>query len=253
MFAGSWYGGLESGNWQKEGKAGRRSKRQKSKLHQVGGAYFERRVNYKLGLELLRQAAALGDDDFRRQCRELMGFHASTRERLVILDQFYRELLGKLPPIRSVIDVACGFNPLAWPWISSSGSFSKEVSYWAYDIYADMVGFIRGFMDIVGMNGKAEVRDVLSNPPTQPVDLAFILKSLPCLEQLDKTAVPKLLDSLQAKYTVISFPIHSLGGREKGMVQNYEAQFLGWMAGRGWKFSRYEFSSELAFLVETEV
>ena len=68
-----------------------------------------------------------------------------------------------------------------------------------------------------------------------------------------ETAVPRLLDSLQAKYLLISFPAKSLGGRSKGMVQNYEALFEGWLEGRDWAVKRFEFENELAFLVETNL
>ena len=81
------------------------------------------------------------------------------------------------------------------------------------------------------------------------VDLALLLKTLPVLAQVDKTAVPRLLDSLQAHYLLISFPAKSLGGRNKGMVENYEAQFYQWATGRNWQIKRFEFASELAFLI----
>ena len=56
---------------------------------------------------------------------------------------------------------------------------------------------------------------------------------------------------LQAKYLLVSFPAKSLGGRQKGMVQTYEAQFEGWLEGRGWDVKKFEFENELAFLVVT--
>ncbi len=220
----------------------------KGKLHQVGGAYFDSKVNYAQGEALLQAAADLGDTQLLRQvCRKLMRRHASTRERLDILDEFYTTILADLPPIHSLMDVACGFNPLAWPWMS----LDNRVTYYAYDIYADMVGLLQAFMEIAGINGRAEVRDVLTDPPTQPVDLALVLKVLPCLEQLDKIAVPTLLDALQARHLVISFPAHSLGGWPKGMVRNYQAQFQEWIVGRDWRVKRFEFPSELVFLVQT--
>jgi len=94
-------------------------------------------------------------------------------------------------------------------------------------------------------------QDVAGQPPTKKADIAFILKTLPVLEMVDKTAVTRLLDNIQADYLLISFPTRSLGGRGKGMVQNYERLFAGWAAGRGWHSQRYLFDGELAFLVET--
>jgi 16S rRNA (guanine(1405)-N(7))-methyltransferase len=77
----------------------------------------------------------------------------------------------------------------------------------------------------------------------------MMLKTLPVLAQIERTAVCRLLDSLQTSYLLVTFPVHSLGGRQKGMAQNYEAQFQAWAEGRNWAVQRFEFASELAFLV----
>jgi 16S rRNA (guanine(1405)-N(7))-methyltransferase len=221
----------------------------KTKIHQVGGAYFLSSPDIGRSLERLRRAAASGDPgDLRQICRELMSVHASTKERLEILDEFYTTTLAGLPQIRTIIDLACGLNPLAWPWLP----LGDEVEYYAYDVYADLIDMVQGFMEIVGIKGRAEIRDVIGDPPTQQVDLALILKTLPCLAQVDDTAVPHLLDVLRARYLLVSFPVRSLGGRSKGMVQNYEAQFHTWAAGRDWKIERFQFSSELVFLARTD-
>lgn len=218
----------------------------KNKLHQVGGAYFETRINYKKALVQL-DAAAGDAAAFRAVCRKLMGLHASTRERLPILDDFYATVLAGLAP-RTILDVACGLNPLALPWMS----LAAEAEYFACDIYADMVRFVNEFMSITGVRGAAEWRDVISDPPAQPVDLALLLKLLPVLAQVEPAAVSHLLDALNARYLLISFPVASLSGRSKGMVANYEEQFHSWAAGRSWRIQRFSFATELAFLVECD-
>lgn len=212
----------------------------KNKLHQVGGAYFASKVNYEKALERLQETA-----DLPHTCRDLMRLHTSTQERLPILDTFYTTTLAGLPPIHKVLDIACGFNPLARPWMP----FTVETEYIACDIYSDMIAFIEGFFALAGVRGRAEVRDVISQPITETADLTLLLKLLPVLEQVDKTAVPRLLDSLQSRYLLISFPVHSLGGRHKGMAENYEEKLMGWLNGRSWAWQKFLFSTELAFLV----
>lgn len=236
---------------QRELDAGRNTKeaikQTKNKLHQVGGAYFPAAVDYTKALALLRDAAADGDEAFRIACRRVMEQHASTRERLPILDTFYATTLADIPRPSVVLDIACGLNPLAWAWMP----FDSQTTYLAYDIYGDMVAFLQQFMALAEINGRAEVRDVVHDPPREAADLALILKTLPCLEQIDKTAPARLLDSLQARYLLVSFPARSLGGRRKGMVENYESRFQQLIDGRGWDVKRFEFSTELAFLVKT--
>ena len=215
----------------------------KNKLHQVGGAYFEAKVDYEAGLQMLRETT-----DLPATCRILMQHHASTRERLPILDEFYRTIFAHLPPIYRVIDVACGLNPLAHSWMP----LPPDAEYLAYDIYGDMIDFVNEFMKVAGIKGKAEVRDVIGRPPTTPADLILILKSLPCLEQVDKLAAEKLLAGLSGRYLLITYPAQSLGGRRKGMIANYTDHFHTLAQGRNWQVQQFEFETELAILVETQ-
>lgn len=228
----------------------------KNKLHQVGGAYQPGRIDYGKGLEMLREMATStslstgvsSPDQLRAACDQLMHAHASTRERLPILDEFYQTTLADLPPIRTVLDLACGLNPLAYPWLP----LPPDVQYTAVDIYSDMLHFIQQFFAIVGINGRTEQRDIIGNPPTEPADLILLLKTLPCLEQVDRQAAANLIDALNGRFLLISYPAQSLGGRSKGMVENYTRQFEALADGRSWQVQKFEFATELAFLVTTD-
>jgi 16S rRNA (guanine(1405)-N(7))-methyltransferase len=218
----------------------------KNKLHQVGGAYLEGEAHYAVWLDELRETSRSGDrGDFRKACARVMSHHSSTRERLAILDRFYATTLAGLPPFRSVLDVACGLNPLAIPWMP----LAENAEYYAVDIYQDMVDFLNRFMALLPIQGHAQAGDVLQACPAQPVDVAFVLKTLPCLEQVDKAAGRRLLDAINADHLLVSFPVHSLGGRSKGMAANYEARFRELVADKDWAVKRFEFVTELVFRV----
>src|SRR5579863_4701210 len=92
----------------KQGKLKEAIKATKNKLHQVGGAYLEGEMPYAHWLDELRDESLQGEEGIRQACIQMMGYHASTRERLPILERFYTTLLAGLPPIKSVLDVACG-------------------------------------------------------------------------------------------------------------------------------------------------
>ncbi len=217
----------------------------KNKLHQVGGAYWDS-ASYAGWLDRLRRARSAGDDvELRRICREAMGQHSSTRERLVILDSFYTRTLAGLPPPRVVLDLACGLNPMAIPWMP----LAQKVQYYACDMYTDLAGFLNEYLRIMGIQGQAEACDVLQSAPGIRADLALILKTLPCAEQLDRAAAARLLDVVQADHLLVSFPVRSLGGRDKKMLENYEAHFQELLLGKPWVVQRFEFPTELAFLV----
>ena len=217
----------------------------KNKLHQVGAAYLPAQTHYKQWLGELRQAAGRGEADLRSTCARIMSYHASTRERLPILERFYLTAFREIGPVHSVMDVACGFNPLAIPWMN----LPPEAPYFAYDIYEDLTAFVGEFLLVLGRPGKAEARDVLHGLPSEPVDLAYLLKAIPCLEQLDPNAGSKLLEGIKARYLLVSFPVASLGGKERHMVTNFEARFRELTRDKGWSVQRLTFESELAFLL----
>lgn len=226
----------------------------RGKLHQIGGAYLSGKETYGRWRDELGKALQSGNREIvLAACRRVMAHHASTKERLPILDQFYNTLFANLPPIASILDIACGLNPLALPWIPPA-SLAPGATYCAYDIYSGMVGFLNEFFALIReqgyeIEGSAHACDILTACPTQPFDVALVLKTIPCLEQVDKSAGYRLLRALNAKYLVVSFPIHSLGGKNKGMLGNYETHFRELVTGENWEIERFEFATELVFLV----
>ncbi len=218
----------------------------RNKLHQIGGAYFKRQENYiKFQDELTQLPQDIMAEPVRRFCISKMGSHASTAERLPILEDFFNTCLESISPVRSILDLACGMNPLSIPWIP----LDKGFIYHACDIYMDMLAFIQSFFIRFEINGRALPCDLTAKIPKEKAHLAFILKSIPCLEQIDKTIGLRLLDGIQADHILVSFPVSSLGGRKKGMADYYQNHFYEMISEKSWKIIRFEFTTELAFLV----
>lgn len=230
-----------------KGRGGKEAlKATKRKLHQVAGAYLDAGLHYDAWLEALRAAHLEGAEPFHKVCAQVMKHHASTRERLPFLDDFYAPLLAGLPPIRNVLDIGCGLHPLALPWMG----LPDQVEYLALDVYEDMAAFLNGFFALLPIRGRAEAHDVLHAPPTQRADLALLLKTIPCLEQVDKEAGRQLLTTVPANALLVSFPAQSLAGRRgKGMEVNYAARLQDLVAGTGWHVERFDFPAELVFRI----
>lgn len=224
------------------------TKSTKNKLHQIGGAYFPRQPNYNALLAELEEAVERDPESIKTVCREIMQQHSSTKERLPILDEFYTTIFEDLPAINSVLDVGCGLNPLAAPWMP----LEEKARYYACDIYQDMIDFLISALDLLSVRKVIYLCDATAFPPSDKVDLALALKVIPCLEHLDKRIGLRMLEGFQAKYVLVSYPIKSLGGHEKGMKENYETHFTEMIAGKGWEYKKYEFETELAFLLEKE-
>jgi 16S rRNA (guanine(1405)-N(7))-methyltransferase len=218
----------------------------RNKLHQVASSYREKPIPFNLlERELLDLPSDLAIPGVRSFLQSTMSLHISTAERLPILDRIFGETLRELPPITSVLDLACGLNPLAIPWMP----LEKTVQYYACDVFTDMLSFLNQFFSHFALKGSAFACDLTTAIPQHEVDLAIALKTIPCLEQVDKQVGIRLLEQVKARYLLISFPAHSLAGKSKGMVRNYEAHFLNLVAGKTWELTRYEFPGELVFLV----
>ena len=55
------------------------------------------------------------EPELKSACRDILTLHSSTRERLPILDRFYRAVFEITGQPASILDLGCGLNPLACP------------------------------------------------------------------------------------------------------------------------------------------
>ena len=222
----------------------------KNKLHQIFGAYWHDQPAFADWLTLLQEAQ--GDEQLlQATCRTLMAHHASTRERLATLNRFYVTLFAGLGPVYSVLDLACGLNPLTLPWMP----LAPNATYLACDIAQDQVDFLQNAMHYLGVNGSAQLCDLLQGPPVlaEPVDVALLLKTIPCLEQVDRQIGARLLTQINASVLLVSFPAQSLGGRNKGMINHYGDHFATLVAAQGWPIEEFLLQNELVFRVHKRV
>jgi len=220
-------------------------KRVKRKLHQIGGAYQAAPTPYDAWLAELR--AAPDRETLLPLCRRMMSAHASSQERLPYLDAFYAHVFGDIGPVTSVLDLACGLNPLAIPWMG----LADDTRYDCIDIYHDQITFLQGWLALLKKPGRATCQDLLLRPPSGQYDVALLLKSVPCLQQIDAEATSRLLGAIPAQKLVVSFPSRSLGGRNVGMVTNYQRAFESLMQQLGLHGEGHIVGDELVYIITT--
>lgn len=241
---------LANAELSKNGTATDAEERVRRKLHQVGAAFLTGNPKYDQWLGRISAAANVGDlDQLKLACLGAMQRHVSSSERVLVLDRFYSDVLPPTDKLHSIIDLACGLSPLAISWMN----LRPGTVFSAYDIYSDMVAFLNDFFGITeavtGVKGCAKVLDLSQAVPQQHADLAFMLKIIPTLDQIRPGQGAWLLQQINAEHVVVSYPAKSIGGRDKGMRVNYETQFSAITATQKWRIAKYEFPSELVFLV----
>ncbi len=122
----------------------------------------------------LESAYASGNpDQIKQTCTRILNQHASTRERVPWLKDFYQQLFSLSGKPDSILDLACGLNPISMPWMD----LSAQAEYHAFDIHTPRVKFINQFLILAGRQPLAEVSDILVNPPGMKADAAFFFAS----------------------------------------------------------------------------
>jgi len=218
----------------------------KRKLHQVYGAYLGQADIGRIDRLAGAVPTPASPERIETACREILGCHASTRERLPILEDVYARVFSEIGTPKTVLDLACGLNPFALPWMG----LAEDARYYAFDIDRGLIAAINRFLDGIGHAGVAECQDILVAVPQQEADVALLLKTLPCLEQQEKGASLSVLRQLRVRHAVVSFPTRSLGGREKGMLEYYDGFMHRLLNELSLGSCRVVFTTEVFYLIE---
>lgn len=220
----------------------------KGRLHQVYGA-FEGEIDYDAAFKRLEAAYRTGSEaEIKRTCREILDVHSSTRERLPILDRFHTAIFEVTGQPSSLLDLGCGLHPLALPWMD----LPAQTRYIALDIDGDRVRFLNRCLAVAGLEPLARCQDVLAQPPDDAADVALLLKLGPTLERQEKGATSRLITRLGTRFAVVSFAVKSLGGRDKGMTDHYQRQFLGMVEDQKWPVEELILETELVYVVKRD-
>jgi len=177
----------------------------------------------------------------------LLKLHASTAERLGNMDAFFpfifahtrRDVKTGLTLNQGVggsahtngnaiLDLGCGLNPFAIPFMPVAPSV-----YHAVDIDKQTALYINKYIKLLGLSDGCECicADILADAPFHfkhhvgSYTTAFLFKLLPVLEYQKPGGGLALLKRINAESIVVTYPLKSLGGKEKGMGVNYADAF----------------------------
>ena len=161
-----------------------------------------------------RRAARDGPDGLRAACRAALARHASTRERLPVLDVFYPR---DLRPHRRRPG-ASSIWPAAWaPWPGRGWACRRRPATSPTTSTGAWSTWSTALLTLCDVPHVAALRDVVGRPPDEPADVALLLKAAPCLEQQDPGEHPSPARRASTPGTwSVSFPTRSLGRRRPG-------------------------------------
>ena len=182
-------------------------------LHGITGAFMTPREARQLAWDM--QAWHLEKTDVGLE--RMLSRHTSTRERLPLsdMDAVYDRIFAITGRTRSILDLACGINPL---YLGARGVTTVGV-----DISGAAVRAINAFHEVYGMPVCAVCADLLSADaiPKEHFDAALLFKLLPLLERQETGGAARVMEAVNAPRLVVSFPTRTLGGHSVGMAVNY--------------------------------
>ncbi|MFZ3150344.1 MAG: hypothetical protein WA116_01525 [Anaerolineaceae bacterium] len=217
----------------------------RKKLHNIVAPYLEN-INYpQESKKLLTLADKKPDgDEVKAWAGSVLTKHASTRERLSIVEDFYANIFRHTGQVSSIIDLACGVNPLCLPWMH----LESTTTYLAYDIHKPRIDFLNQFFSSFYPNAKAIQQDVLVETPTEKVDCAFFFKEAHRFEKRQPGCNRSFFDRLNARTIVVSLPASDLSGHHS-LVNLHSSLIDRSIQGFPWKLDQTQVGDELLFFI----
>lgn len=215
------------------------------KLHNVVASYLGN-PSYAAAKKELDGAFGYGDSDtIKDVCRKLMSCHASTRERLPVLADFYIKIFETTGRPQVILDLACGLNPLSFRWMN----LPPTTKYYGFDIHEERVDFLNYYSALQGLSHHFFLQDVLVRHPTDRADIALILKEVHRFEKRQRGSSLALFRDLNVRFLVVSLPTFNLPGK-KNRAEHYKRFFYSLIKDESWEVRELEFQREVVFCVD---
>ena len=184
----------------------------------------------------------------RKLSASLLSLHASSSERLPETEKIYAFLSEYVNENTALCDLGCGFSPFALPFFSR-----LPLSLRAYEINGETVELLNLYFEKSGRDYSAQTADAVTQTPSGHFDTVFLFKLLPVLQQQKKGRAFTVLNELDFDTAVISFPLKSLSGKEKGMSGHYSAFFEEGLPDNFTILRKEEIGNELFYVIKNEL
>lgn len=216
----------------------------RKKLHGIYGVFILNKKDLKHLEEHLKTVKKLDEDALQLHIK-LLSAHKSSAERLDFYSEIYENIFSYTGKPKSILDLACGLNPLSFPWMSL-----KKVKYFASELTEYDSKFIQEYFDIMkpfGLDGKAFAMDLIKLKQLPKTDICFLFKVLDSLEELEQNYSKELLKKIPSDYIVVSFPTMSIGGKNPIRQRGW---FFRVMRELGLSAESFEIENEVFYIIK---
>jgi 16S rRNA (guanine(1405)-N(7))-methyltransferase len=216
----------------------------RQKLHNIVAPYLEE-LDYRSAMTDLATIKEHDDQSLQDYCARILSAHASTKERIPIMEEFYTRIFEHTGIPGSILDLACGLNPLALPWMA----LPMDTTYHAYDLHKPRIDLINVFFQVVGRPPLAEKRDILVKPPELRADVGFFFKEAHRFEQRQHGCNRAFWQALKVKTIAVSLPSTNLTGSHS-MLEGQRILVERAVSGLDWKVTEILVGNEIIFCID---
>jgi 16S rRNA (guanine(1405)-N(7))-methyltransferase len=194
--------------------------------------------------------------------KELLKMHISSKERVDFYEKFYEKIFAVTGKPESVLDVSCGFNYFSVPLMKL-----KKVFYIGTEHKKEYVERIHEYFSLIEkyseIKGKGFLLDLKERDfetrnelmelnKEKEFDLAFLLKLVPVMEREKKDSMENLMDSIPAKWFVLSCSKESMTKKENILFRETSLMNKFIKDNSLYLSAKIEFANEIVFIVKKE-
>jgi 16S rRNA (guanine(1405)-N(7))-methyltransferase len=220
----------------------------REKLHNIVAPYLGDPEYAACEEELNKTGKFSGDEAIREFSLRMLESHASTRERIPVLAEFYQQIFAITGKPHILVDLACAMHPFGHPWMD----LPADCRYQSYDLHQPRVDLINHFFGSANISGEAFYGDILLNPPHQPADVAFFFKEAHRFEQRQKGCNRAFWLALNVRWLVVSLPATNLTGRYD-LANRQRKLVKETLAGLDWPVTEIMVGNELIFCIRKDM
>ncbi len=206
------------------------------------------RADVETAQQIFERHAKTGES-VERILPTLLELHASTKERLPHYKQFFSDIFVVVGKTESILDIGCGFNPLAFPWMGQTPK-----TYAAVELYEKDVAFIRNYFKKTIRQTKCEAHTVdLEKKEQRSVlyrkkyDVTLALK---LFDLLKKKTVEELVKNIRCRWLVASFSTTTITGKRMNVPRR--GWFQKMLRRLEYSFTTLTYENELVYLIKKE-
>jgi hypothetical protein len=147
----------------------------------------------------------------KKQYKEILSSHASTRERLSFYSSLYKKIFKITGKPSVVLDLGCGLNPFSIPFMEL-----LKLRYYAYDVNVKEMKLVKKYFKLLksqNFSGVIGILNLLKLKELKKADVCFLWKVTDVLDgSKGHKKSEEVIVKVPATFVVVSFPTFTVRG-----------------------------------------